>query len=145
MYGPMEYVLFQFDDDRFIGEILPKMIDSQQQGSIGVVDLVFVVKDEAAGLEVVEVSDLAEEDEALFAPLISDTLGILTIDDIALAARHLPENAYGAVLLLEHRWALGLQQAIHAAGGQVLDSAYISPQTQAKLTGEMMQMEADNA
>ena len=145
MYGPLEYVLFQFDDDRFIGEILPKMIDSQEQGSVGVVDLVFVEKDEAGNLEVVEVSDLAEEDEALFAPLISDTLGILTGGDIALAAKQLPESAFGAVLLLEHRWAVGLQQAIHAAGGLVLDSAYISPQTQAELIAEMKKMEADNA
>jgi hypothetical protein len=38
MYGPLEYVLFQFDDDRFIGEILPKMIESQEQGNVGVKD-----------------------------------------------------------------------------------------------------------
>jgi hypothetical protein len=145
MYGPLEYVLFQFDDDRFISEVLPQMIDSQKHGSVGVVDLVFVVKDEAGNLEVVEVSDLAEEDEALFAPLISDTLGILTAGDIALAAKQLPESAYGAVLLLEHRWALGLQQAVRAAGGLVLDSAYISPGTQAELIAEMKQMEADDA
>ena len=145
MYGPLEYVLFQFDDDRFMGEILPKMIDSQEQGNVGVVDLVFIAKDEAGNLEVVEVSDLADEDEALFAPLISDTLGILTVADITLAAEHLPADAYGAVLLLEHRWALGLQQAIRAAGGQVLDSAYISPQTQAELMTEMKQLEADDA
>lgn len=145
MYGPLEYILFRFDDDRFMGEILPKMVDSQKQGSVGVVDLVFVVKDEAGNLEVVEISELAEEDEALFAPLISDTLGILTVEDVALAAKHLPESAFGAVLLLEHRWALGLQQAIHAAGGLVLDSAYISPQTQAELIEEMKQMEANNA
>jgi hypothetical protein len=145
MYGPLEYVLFQFDDDRFIGEILPKMIESQEQGSVSVVDLVFIVKDEAGNLEVVEVSELADEDEALFAPLISDTLGILTAGDVALAAKHLPENATGAVLLLEHRWALGIQQAVHAAGGVVLDSAYISPQTQAELIAEMKQMEADDA
>jgi hypothetical protein len=94
---------------------------------------------------VVEVSELADEDEALFAPLISDTLGILTAGDVALAAKHLPENATGAVLLLEHRWALGIQQAVHAAGGVVLDSAYISPQTQAELIAEMKQMEADDA
>ena len=145
MYGPLEYVLFQFDDDRFISEILPQMIDSQKQGSVGVVDLVFIEKDEVGNLEIVEVSDLADEDEALFAPLISDTLGILTVADINIAAAQLPRDATGAVLLLEHRWAVGLQRAVHAAGGIVLDSAYISPKTQAGLVAEMMQMEADNA
>ena len=145
MYGPLEYILFQFDDDRFIGEILPKMIESQEHGAVGVVDLVFIMKDETGKLTVVEVAELADEDEALFAPLISDTLGILTVEDVNIAAKHLPENATGAVLLLEHRWALGLQRAVHAAGGLVLDSAYISPQTQAELIEEMEQMEAGNA
>ena len=32
MHGPLEYVLFQFDDNRFISEILPKMIESQEGG-----------------------------------------------------------------------------------------------------------------
>jgi hypothetical protein len=145
MYGALEYVLFQFDDDRFIGEILPKMIESQKHGCVGVVDLVFIMKDEAGQLTVVEVAELSDEDEALFAPLISDTLGILSGGDIDIAAKQLPENATGAVLLLEHRWSVALRNAVQAAGGSVLDSAYISPQTHAGLVVEMEQMEAENA
>jgi hypothetical protein len=145
MYGPLEYVLFQFDDDRFIDEILPKMIESQLHGCVRVVDLVFIMKDEAGQLTVVEVAELDDEDEALFAPLISDTLGILSIGDVDIAAKKLPENATGAVLLLEHRWAVALSNAVHAAGGTVLDSAYISPRTHAELVVEMEQMEAENA
>ena len=78
MYGPLEYILFQFDDDRFIGEMLPKMIESQAARRVGVVDLVFVIKDEAGKSESSRgrVTWLIE-DEALFAPLISDyTLGL---------------------------------------------------------------------
>ena len=72
-----------------------------------------------------------------YLPSIVDTLVILTLEGIAAAVMHLPKNAYGAVILLEHRWALGLQQAFHAAGGLVLDSAYISPQTHAELTADL--------
>ena len=103
MYGALEYVLFQFDDDRFIDEILPKMVASKERGCVRVVDLVFIMKDEAGQLTVVEVAELSDEDEAQFAPLISDTLGILSGGDIDIAAAHLPANATGAVLLLEHR------------------------------------------
>ena len=145
MYGPLEYVLFQFDDDRFIDEILPKMIESQLHGCVRVVDLVFIMKDEAGQLTVVEVAELDDEDEALFASLISGTLGILSIGDIDIAAKQLPENATGAVLLLEHLWAVALRNAVQAAGGSVLDSAYISPRTHAELVIEMEQMEAKNA
>ena len=145
MYGALEYVLFQFDDDRFIDEILPKMVASKERGCVRVVDLVFIMKDEAGQLTVVEVAELSDEDEAQFAPLISDTLGILSGGDIDIAAAHLPENATGAVLLLEHRWSVALRNAVMTAGGSVLDSAYISPQTHAELVVEMEQMEAENA
>lgn len=145
MHGPLEYVLFQFDDNRFISEILPKMIESQQRGCVGVVDLVFIMKDEAGKLTVVEVSELSGEDEARFAPLISGTLGILSKGDIDIAAKQLPDNATGAVLLLEHRWGIEMRNAVHATGGSVLDSAYISPQTHAELAAEMEQMETKNA
>ena len=145
MYGPLEYVLFEFDDDRFISEILPQLIESQERGCVGVVDLVFIVKDEAGELITLEVDELSDEDEARFAPLISNTIGLLSMADIEFAARHLPNNATGAVLLLEHRWAVSLSQAIHKGGGSVLDSAYISPHVQAELIGEMEQMEAEHA
>jgi hypothetical protein len=145
MHGPLEYVLFQFDDDRFISEILPQMLKSQEKGCVKVVDLVFIMKDEVGDLEVVEVSELSDEDEALFAPLISGTLGLLSKGDIEIAAKELPNNATGAVLLLEHLWGVEMRNAVHASGGAVLDSAYISPQTHAELVVEMEQMEAENA
>jgi hypothetical protein len=99
MHGPLEYVLFQFDDDRFISEILPQMLKSQEKGCVGVVDLAFIMKDAVGELEVVEVSELSDENEALFEPLISKTLGLLSKGDIEIAARELPTNATGQKLL----------------------------------------------
>jgi hypothetical protein len=145
MYGPLEYVLFRFDDDRFIGEILPTLIEIEQRGCAGLVDLVFVIKDESGDFDVLEIDDLAEEDQAAFQPLRTNLKEMLTQGDVAIAANNLPENSYGAVVLFEHRWALELRQVVHASGGFLLDSAYINPQTQAEVLAEMMQMEADDA
>ena len=145
MYGPLEYVLFEFEDDRFIDEILPKMIESQKHGCVAVVDLVFIMKDEAGQLSTIEVEELDDEDEVRFAPLISNTIGILSVEDIEIAAKQLPWDATGAVLLLEHHWAVSLRKAVHAGGGSILDSAYISPRVHAELVVEMEQMEVENA
>jgi len=144
MYGPLEYVLFRFDDDRFVDEILPALIEINQQGCVRVVDLVFISKDERGNLEIVEISDLAEEDEAAFDPLINEYFGSLTDEDAAMAADDLPENTDAAVVLFEHLWAIGLQQALFTAGGLVLDSAYINPQTQSEVILETKQMEVDD-
>jgi len=145
MYGPLEYVLFEFEDDRFIDEILPKMIESQKNGCVAVVDLVFIMKDEAGQLITIEVDELSDEDEAQFSPLIGNALGILSVGDIEIAAKQLPWNATGAVLLLEHRWAVALRNAVHAGGGSILDSAYISPRVHEELVVEMEQMEVEIA
>ena len=145
MYGPLEYVLFRFDDDRFISEILPTLIEIEQRGCARLVDLVFVIKDEGGDFDLLEIDDLAEEDQAAFQPLRTNLKDMLTQGDVALAANNLPENSYGAVTLFEHRWALELRQAVHASGGQLLDSAYINPQTHAEILADMMQMEAAGA
>jgi hypothetical protein len=145
MYGPLEYVLFQFDDDRFIGEILPTLIEIERRGCVGLVDLVFVVTDESGEIDVLEIDDLSAEDQAAFEPLLKNFKEMLTQEDVALAAKQLPENAYAAVVLFEHRWALGLHNAVAAAGGQIVDSAYIHPQTQAEAIAELKQLEADHA
>jgi len=109
------------------------------------VDLVFVVTDESGDIDVLEIDDLSEEDQAAFKPLLTNFKEMLTQEDVALAAKQLPENAYAAVVLFEHRWAHGLHNAVEAAGGQIVDSAYIHPQTQAESLAKLKQLKADHA
>jgi hypothetical protein len=139
MYGPLEYVLFQFEDDRFIDETLPALININQIGCVRVLDIVFITKDEAGNLEIVEISDLAEEDESTFDPLINEYFGVLTDEDVEQSGENLQNDTNAALVLFEHRWALGLQQAIKTAGGLVLDSAYINPRSQSEVIVEMEQ------
>lgn len=145
MYGPLEYVVIGFSGNRFTGEILPTLIEIEQRGCVRLVDLVFVSKDEAGDLTLLEISDLGEADAAVYEPLVNEFHGLLTSEDVAAAAVDLPENTSAAVALFEHRWALGLQWAVRAAGGQMLDSGYIHPQTQNEVIAEVTQLEAYDA
>ena len=138
MYGPLEYVVIGFDGNRFTGEILPKLIQIERQGCVRLVDLVFVSKDEAGDLTILEIGDLNEEDAAAYEPLISEFHGLLTAEDVAQIADELPEDTSAAVALFEHRWAMGLQWAVEAAGGQMLDSGFVHPETQAEVIAEVM-------
>ena len=138
MYGPLEYVVVGFDGNRFTGEILPKLIEIERQGCVRLVDLVFIGKDEAGDLTILEISDLGEEDAAAYEPLLNEFHGLLTAEDVAEVAAGLPENTSAAVALFEHRWAMGLQWAVRAAGGQVLDSGFIHPETQAEVIAEVL-------
>ena len=138
MYGPLEYVVIGFDGNRFTGEILPKLIEIERQGCVRLVDLVFVSKDEAGDLTILEISDLEEEDAVAYEALVNEFHGLLTAEDVAEIAVELPENTSAAVALFEHRWAMGLRWAVNAAGGQMLASGFVHPETQAEVVAEMM-------
>ena len=58
MYGPLEYVVVQFEGNRFTGDILPQLKALHQQGCVRLVDLVFISKDGAGDMTVLEISDL---------------------------------------------------------------------------------------
>jgi len=138
MYGPLEYLVIGFDGNRFTGEILPKLIEIEGQGCVRVVDLVFLSKDEAGDLTILEISDLSDEDAAAYASLVGEFHGLLTAEDVADIAVELPENASAAVALFEHRWATGLRWAVQAAGGQVLGSGFVHPDVQAEVIAEVL-------
>ena len=138
MYGPLEYVVIGFEGNRFTGEIVPKLIEVEGQGCVRLVDLVCLSKDEAGDLTILEISDLSEEDAAAYESLISEFHGLLTAEDVAEIAVELPENTSAAVLLFEHRWAMGLQWAVKAAGGQMLDSGFVHPEAQAEVIAEVI-------
>ena len=138
MYGPLEYVVIGFDGNRFTGEILPRLIEIERQGCVRLVDLVFVSKDEASNLTLMEISELGKEDAAAYEPLINEFHGLLSAEDVAEVAVALPENTSAAVALFEHRWAMGLQWAVRAAGGQTLGSGFIHPEDQAEVIAEVM-------
>ena len=145
MYGPLEYVVIQFEGNRFTGEILPSLLALEEQGCVWLVDLVFISKDAAGDVTLIEISDLDAEEAAAYAPVIDEFYDLFTPEDIVAAAADLPANSSAAVALLEHGWALGLQQTVFAAGGQMVDSGYINPQTQAVVVAEIEQMEVNDA
>ena len=145
MYGPLEYVVIQFTDNRFTGDILPVLLDMEEVGCVGLVDLIFIRKDEAGNLTLLEISELDEGLAAAYEPLISEFHGLLTDEDVAAAAVELPANSAAAVLLLEHHWATDLQLAVRMAGGRMVDSGYINPEVQAQVIAAEIDMEENDA
>jgi len=139
MYGPLEYVVIGFDGNHFTGQILPKLLEIEGQGCVRVVDLLFVSKNEAGDLVILEISDLDETEAASYEPLVSEFHGLLTAEDVAELAVDLPENTSAAVALFEHRWAVGLRWAVKAAGGEMLVSGFIHPETQAQVIAEVLE------
>jgi hypothetical protein len=64
--GPIELLVVKFPGNRFTGEIAPALKDLVEGGLIRVIDILFVVKDEAGELTVLEINDLDDDNFSRF-------------------------------------------------------------------------------
>jgi hypothetical protein len=98
---------------------------------VRVLDVLVVRKEEDGRIAIVEASEdgvaamltgLHDEDVApAFDGIDPDDPDVLVVAD------EIPAGATAAVALIEHRWALGLRQAMQGAGGELLAEAWIHP------------------
>jgi hypothetical protein len=126
--GPLDFVELAFPGNQFRGEILPELNAIRASGVVRLVDLIFIQKDQEGHLTITEASDLKGEDVQRYRQLTGDLGGLLTQEDIEIAANDVPLNSSAAFLLFEHTWAVGLRDAIRRAGGSVITQGRVDPQ-----------------
>lgn len=160
MFGPIQFVAFRFDTlDRFKGEILEQLEALMDVPAIRVLDVLFVAKEENGDLLALELSDLGIEepgDEALGTllgtlmgfsfegepeappPDITEASAIgVTPADIRRVGRDLTPGSAAALFLLEHRWAIGLRDAIRDAGGSPVLQGFLTLEGLAMVGAEL--------
>jgi Family of unknown function (DUF6325) len=121
--GPVEYLILGFPDNKFTGQIVPELAKLIDSGLVRIIDLTFISKDAAGGVEVIEL-DVVEE-LAAFAGLDAEVGGILTDADITYAAQSLEPNSSAALLVWEDTWAGPFAAAVRNANGVILEGARI--------------------
>ena len=123
--GPVEYLVVEFPGNKFKGEIVPALKELTDSGTIRVIDLVFVRRDEDGSATWIELSDLPIEDAAPFDDLDGEFGGLLNEEDILMMADLIQPNSSAAVMVFENVWATRLRNAIVGAGGRLVDNARI--------------------
>lgn len=149
MLGPVQLLVFGFDTlDQFRGDILDRLEEVAPINAVRILDALFVAKEANGDLIALEVGDLGEEegDEAL-GMILGTLLGFsfegeepdappaeiteasaigVTVADIRRLARDLVPGTGAGLLLVEHRWAAGLRDAIFDAGGSLLMQGFLT-------------------
>lgn len=128
-FGPLEYVVIQFEGAYLTGEILPELQKIHNRGAVRIIDVVLMQKDANGKLTVRELSDLSEEELRPFGQITKGMLRLLSPEDIEDVSGEVPNNSSAGILLLEHVWAIDLREAIARSHGTLLDSGLI-PQAQ---------------
>jgi len=118
--GPVELVLIKFPHNRFTGEVASELRRLVESGTIRVIDILFVRKDQQGELEVLEINDLDNPGYALFDPIVSDVSGLLSQDDIRYLSAALENDSSAGLMVFENTWATRFVEAVAKLGGEVV-------------------------
>ena len=123
--GPVEYLIVEFPGNQFKGEIVPTLGELTDNGTIRIIDLLFIKKDANGYISWFELDAMGDEETAGFDDLDGEIDDLLNEEDIMIAAKMLEPNSSAAMLVFENVWAERLRDAIVNANGRLVDNARI--------------------
>ena len=147
--GPVQMLVVGFEGDNFKGEIREELERLREHDIIRLIDLLLVKKNDDGELEVLQQSDLDQDEAEEFGAIVGALVGFgaggeeeaersaiaganeledgHVFDDEAVwyLGDAIPDGTAAAVALLEHRWAIPLRDKIAQAGGLTLSDAWI--------------------
>ena len=150
--GPVQLLVVGFRQPDFQGEIRAELDRLRDNDLVRVIDALAVRKDADGSVDVLHESQLSGDEQAAFGALVGGLIGLgaagqegfeigaergaeavaerggVLSDDTAWdVLEEIPPDSAGLLILLEHRWAIPLRDAIARAGGIRLASEFISP------------------
>ena len=127
MRGPIDYIIVGFEGNKFDGSILKALGDAIEKGTIGLIDLALVSRDENDTVSVINVSDLGDEYAVEFVQQYKSNESSVSEDDIQEVADLIEKNCSAGLLVVEHLWAKPFKEAIINANGVLLAEGRIHP------------------
>jgi hypothetical protein len=118
--GPVEYALVEFPGSKFSGEIAPALEQLVEAGTIRIIDLLFITKDEDGNVVSVELTGLDAEEAAPFESAGVELGNLLTLEDVEIAGEGLQPGSSAALLVWENTWAKTFIEGVAHSEGRVL-------------------------
>jgi Family of unknown function (DUF6325) len=120
--GPIEYILMSYGDDGLGAAVseIAKLVDS---GTIRILDLAVITKDDEGGIELGEYNEADEL--AGFASLDGEIGGLISQEDAEYAGEVLDPGSSAAMLVWEDPWAAPLFDALQASGVVLLEGGRV--------------------
>ena len=122
--GPVDVYIIGFPGNKFSGRIAPAIMELVENGTIRVLDLLFVMKDADGAVTTLEASDLDEEGAGLVAISVEQP-GALGPEDAEEVGDDLPANSAALLIAFENLWAAKVVDALQAADAVLIDSIRI--------------------
>ena len=148
--GPVQLLVLGFEKPAFRGEVLAELERLRDSDIVRVVDGLAVYKDAAGSVTSMEIGQLNADENAEFGALVGALRGLGVAGDEGTAAgakagaearvqgrllpqseivevlSGLPTESAAALLLIEHRWAIPLREALMRVGGSIVQNTWVS-------------------
>jgi hypothetical protein len=118
--GPVDYVVVEFPAgaSNFTGEMAKELIALVDAGTIRVIDILILTKDEQGSVEANELADVGELGE--LQKLETELAELLAADDVENLAAAMDPGSTAGVLIWENLWAAPFASAARRSGGQLI-------------------------
>ena len=125
VYGPIDFVLLEFEADNLRGEAAEALLDLVDRGIVRIFDLLIIKKDADGTFSGLAVDALADDEAGAFAAVQGASSGMLGDEDVAEAAGAMEPGTVAALIVFENVWAIPFVRAVYNAGGALIASARI--------------------
>src|SRR4051812_26024310 len=122
--GPVDIYIIGFPGNKFTGRIAPAIGELVNSGTIRILDLLFVTKDENGVIGTLSAADIGPEGAA-YAEIEITEPGALSHEDAEELDEDLPPGSSALLVAFENTWAAKLVDALQAADAVVIDSIRI--------------------
>jgi hypothetical protein len=127
--GPIDILVIAFPAGApMTGDAVPLLMDLVDNGTIRVLDAMFVAKDEDGRFSGFEAQNLDDKGVGDFRIFEGASSGLLGDEDAATAAEALEPGSAGVMIVYENRWAAPFAAAVRRNGGVLVDNQRIPVQ-----------------
>jgi hypothetical protein len=123
--GPVDYLVIEFPAGKanFSGEMASALSSLVEAGTIRLLDLLILTKDDAGSIDAFEIDDFEGLDE--LRSIETELAELLAEDDVVNLAAAMEPGSVAGVLVWENTWAAPFASAARRAGGQLIANGRI--------------------
>ena len=123
--GPVDYVVVEFPAgaSNFTGEMSKELLALVDAGTIRVIDILILTKNEDGSIDAMELSDIEELGD--LRAVEAELAELLAADDVVNLAAAMDPGSTAGVLVYENIWAAPFAAAARRSGGQLIANGRI--------------------
>ncbi|NTU83585.1 MAG: hypothetical protein HGA45_30150 [Chloroflexales bacterium] len=117
--GPVDVLVLAIGEPHFDGSVLTELERQVTSGTIRVLDIMVLMKDQDGQRLALDIKDLQPDQAAKLGFSASETHGLFNREDADTLYEGMVNDSAIAALALEHTWAVALVNAIAGTGAEV--------------------------